>query len=36
MYQGEGFDRARLLDGRKFAERIQKLLATADSKAAKR
>jgi hypothetical protein len=36
MYQGEGFDRVRLLDGRKFAERIQKLLATADSKAAKR
>ncbi len=36
MYQGEGFDRVRLLDGRKFAERVQKLLATADSKAAKR
>src|SRR5229473_2814098 len=36
MYQGEGFDRVRLLDGRKFAERVQQLLATADSKAAKR
>jgi len=34
MYQGEGFDRARLLDGRKFAERVQKLLTAAGSKAA--
>lgn len=36
MYQGEGFDRARLLDGRKLAERVQKLLAAAESKAARR
>src|SRR5229473_2814097 len=36
MYQGEGFDRAHLLDGHKFAEQIQKLLATAGSKATKR
>jgi len=36
MYQGEGFDRAHLLDGHKFAEQIQKLLATDGSKATKR
>jgi hypothetical protein len=36
MYQGEGFDRARLLDGRKLAEQIQKLLAAAGNKAAGR
>ncbi len=29
MYQGEGFDRARLLDGRKMAEAVQKLLANS-------
>lgn len=34
MYQGEGFDRSRLLDGRKFAGQIQKLLAAAGDKAA--
>ncbi len=34
MYQGGGLDRARLLDGRKFAEQVQKLLAAAGSKAA--
>ena len=27
MYQGEGLDRARLLDGRRMAEEVQKLLA---------
>jgi len=36
MYQGEGFDRARLLDGRKFAERIQKLITAAGNKTAGR
>src|SRR5262249_31784626 len=36
MYQGQGFDRARLLDGRKLAQRIQELLAAADGKAARR
>lgn len=35
MYQGEGFDRARLLDGRKLAELVQKLVATAETKAAR-
>jgi len=34
MYQGEGFDRSRLLDARKFAGQIQKLLAAGDNKAA--
>ncbi len=34
MYQGEGFDRSRLLDGRKLAERVQKLLAAAGNRAA--
>src|SRR5712692_575883 len=37
MHQGgDGMDRARRLDGRKFADEIQKLLAAADSKTAKR
>lgn len=36
MYQGEGMDRARLLDGRKLAELVQKLLAAADGKATRR
>jgi len=36
MYQGEGLDRARLLDGHKLADRVQKLLAAADTKAAGR
>lgn len=36
MYQGEGFDRARLLDGHKLAEQIQKLLTAAGNKAAGR
>lgn len=37
MHQGgDGMDRSRRLDGRKFADEIQKLLAAADSKAAKR
>jgi len=36
MHQGgDGMDRARRLDGRKFADEIQKLLVAADSKAAK-
>lgn len=29
MYQGEGFDRARLLDGRRLAEEVRKLLANS-------
>lgn len=33
MYQGEGFDRAHLLDGRKFAQQVQKLLTAASGKA---
>jgi len=37
MHQGgDGMDRARRLDGRKFADEIQKLLAAADSTAARR
>jgi hypothetical protein len=36
MYQGEGFDRAHLLDGRKFAQQVQKLLTAASSKASAR
>jgi hypothetical protein len=36
MYQGQGFDRARLLDGRRLAEQVQKLLRAADSKVAGR
>jgi len=34
MYQGEGFDRARLLDGRKMAEAVQKLLANSPNRSA--
>jgi len=34
MYQGEGLDRARLLDGRRMAEEVQKLLAAGGNKAA--
>jgi hypothetical protein len=34
MYQGEGFDRSRLLDGRRMAGEIQKLLAAGGNKAA--
>src|SRR5260370_8134226 len=36
MYQGQGFDRARLLDGRRLAEQVQRLLRATDSKAAGR
>lgn len=36
MYQGEGFDRERLLDGHKLAEQIQRLLTAAGNKAAGR
>src|SRR5712692_5701558 len=36
MYQGEGFDRARLLDGHKLANEIQKFLTTAGNKSAVR
>jgi hypothetical protein len=36
MFQGEGFDRARLLDGRRLAEKVQKLLTTVSKKAAGR
>ena len=34
MYQGEGFDRARLLDGRRLAIEIKRLLAASGDKAA--
>ena len=34
MYQGEGFDRARLLDGRRMAIEVKKLLAASGDKAA--
>jgi len=34
MYQGEGFDRARLLDGRRMAIEVEKLLAASGDKAA--
>ncbi len=32
MYQGEGLDRSRLLDGRKMAQQVQKLLASTSAK----
>ncbi len=34
MYQGEGLDRSRLLDGGKMAEAVQKLLATTPNRSA--
>jgi len=34
MYQGEGFDRSRLLDGRRMAIEVKKLLAASGDKAA--
>ena len=34
MYQGVGLDRVRLLDGRRMAEEVQKLLAAGGNKAA--
>ena len=34
MYQGEGFDRARLLDGRRLAIEVKRLLAASGDKAA--
>src|SRR5215467_13384577 len=34
MYQGEGFDRARLLDGRRMAIEVKKLLANSPNRSA--
>ena len=34
MYQGEGFDRSRLLNGRRMAQEVQKLLAAGGKNAA--
>jgi len=36
MYQGSGFGRSRLLDGRKFADRVQDLLSAKSKAAAQR